>query len=95
MIDMYRQSPIFSLVTNLVGSLEENPLAVKLLDNRLCIYISVLILHAGQLGSPEKCTSRLEGNKGVSNCTNLIRVSNKYYHKYYCVVLVLLGKPIS
>ena len=58
-------------------------------------YISVLIFCPGQLGSPEKCTSRLEGNKRVSNLTNLIHVSNKYYHKYYCVNLVLSGKPIS
>ena len=47
------------------------------------------ILRAGQ------CTSRLEGNKLVSNRTNLIRVSIKYHPKYNRVVSVLSGKPIS
>ena len=60
-----------------------------------CKYNSVLILRAGKLGALVKCTSRLEGNKLVSNCMNLIRVSNKYYHKYNPVVSVLSGKPIS
>ena len=32
----------------LVGSLEENPLAVKLLDNRL--YMSIKVIRAGTLG---------------------------------------------
>ena len=58
-------------------------------------YNSVLILPAGQLGALVKYTSRLEGNKLVSNRTNLIRTSNKYCCKYNCVVYVLSGKPIS
>ena len=35
----------------------------------------------------EKCTSRLDGNYEVSNCTNLNHVSNNKHCKYHCVVL--------
>ena len=59
------------------------------------VNITLLILHARQLGALVKYTSRLEENKLVSNRTNLIRTSNKYCCKYNCVVYVLLGKPIS
>ena len=45
-----------------------------------CNYNSVLILRAGQLGALAKPKSRLEGNKCVSNLTNLIRFSNKQYN---------------
>ena len=40
-------------------------------------YTSVFMLRAGQLSALEKCTSRLEGNNWVSNCTNLNHVSNQ------------------
>ena len=53
------------------------------------------ILRAGQLGALVEYTSRLEGNKLVSNRTYLICTSNKYYCKYNCVVVVLSSKPIS
>ena len=50
-----------------------------------CKYTSVLVLRAGQLSALVKCTSRLAGNKLVSNWTNLNRVSNNKHCKYYCV----------
>ena len=52
-----------------------------------CKYNSVLILRASQLGALVKYTSRFEGNKLVSNRTNLICTSNKYCCKYNRVVL--------
>ena len=60
-----------------------------------CKNIFVLILRAGQLCALLEYTSRLEGNNIVSDRTNLIRTSNKYFNKYNRVVYVLLGKPIS
>ena len=50
---------------------------------------------AGQLGALVEYTSRLEGNKLVSNWTNLFCTSNKHCNKYNRAVYVLSGKPIS
>ena len=57
-----------------------------------CKYNSVLILRAGQLGALKKYTSRLEGNKLISNRTNLLRTSNKYCCKYNHVALRSFGQ---
>ena len=49
-----------------------------------CKNTPVFILCACQLSALVKCTSRLEGNNGVSNCTDLNRVSNNKYHIKRC-----------
>ena len=56
-------------------------LFVKLFFFDKLIDISVLILRAGQLGALIEYTSRLEGNKLVSNGTNLFRTINTYCNK--------------
>ena len=64
----------------------------KSMINIECKYNSMLILGAGQLGTLVKYTSRLEGNKLVSNQTNLIHTSKKYCCKYNLVVLSSFGQ---
>ena len=40
----------------------------------------------------KKCTSRLEGNYEVSNCTDMNRVSNNKHCKYQLVILSSFGQ---
>ena len=57
----------------------------------LCIELCVYTARRSAWRAMKKCTSSVEGNYVVSNCTDLKRVSNNKRCKYHCVVLSSFG----
>ena len=71
-------------------------LDIHVITNK-CSTLSVCFKPVGtcspvSLARYEKCTSKLEGNYEVSNCTNLNRVCNNKHCKYHRVVLSSFGQ---
>ena len=58
----------------------------------MCIELCACIARRSAWRAMKKCTSRLEGNYEVSNCTNLNHVSNNKHCKYHRVVLSSFGQ---
>ena len=71
---------ILACMLTVYGSCNHHKSSFLKVTDKINTYL--LILRAGQLSALVEYTSRLEGNKLVSDRTNQICTSNKYCNKY-------------